>query len=57
MDRFLFRNYEFFTRGHDFGDTYEVIDNIQPFLTSQTIEKLSKEFENLKLHLILLFDS
>ena len=51
MHRFLFRNYECFGREHDFGDTYEVIDNIQAFLTSKTIEKPSKEFENLKLHL------
>ena len=51
MDCFLFRNYECFRRGHDFGDIYEVIDNMQAFLTSQTIEKRSKEFKNLKLHL------
>ena len=57
MDRFLFRNYEVFRRGHDFENSHEIHHNFRQYMDAMMSSKLLKELENLLLHLQRIVDA
>lgn len=57
MDRFLFRNYEVFRKGHNFENSNEVNENVRQYMDDMTNSKLLKELQNLLLHLQRVIDA